>query len=669
MNILKVVGILTTLFFISYKANGQTPVIVSTDPLRYADTVVTEFCMGLENSPTILPSKNVIFNIILLGEGMYHSKYLGKTPDGSNLYDRPQKLPDWSKKITFSKLFHLAKKSSELFLFDSEEKKWFHYDFEESPALKISNPRVLIAGGKPVVGEFTIMRIGQKNILIKMFKSPKSGYYIPNNRSLFGYPPNPDAGFNKGYDEKGKWMGEKSIFYISYAEQIEGKDWEFGGWKRIKMNDEDFTLTTFSNQIHFQQVDLLRNNSPQLLISHDVDELSLYSLNYQSDKLEFLSLKLPKGIKKTTDEVYFSMPFTSTIPYGEKNSGFVIGGNPGILIEYFWHNKNKAWSHRPLMMRGGDLNVRTLAVPNWIDWDGDGIADIVSGDSSGFLWFFKNTGTAENPVWKPGVKLSAANRTIHHQAGLTGSIQGPNEKRWGYTQPLVTDWDGDGLLDIVCNDITGYYVVYKNIGKVGQPTLSSAVPLMLDQKQFKAAWRSKPAFLPLEFLKLTGVKDQLDPLLAINGKGLLCMYTRNKRSPNTLIEERELLNVKNEPVRIVGFAGNEGRATLGICDINQDGVWDIIFGQGNHMHLSRQVPQALTYASAYVMVNKGSNEHPRFAAPSPLCDNQGISINMDRHGCWISPIMDSNYKIIDLLVGGEDGRFYIYKKPIVCASK
>jgi hypothetical protein len=43
-------------------------------------------------------------------------------------------------------------------------------------------------------------------------------------------------------------------------------------------------------------------------------------------------------------------------------------------------------------------------------------------------------------------------------------VQGPAEAKWGYTNPWVADWDLDGDLDILVNDIRGEVVCYQNIG-------------------------------------------------------------------------------------------------------------------------------------------------------------------------------------------------------------
>lgn len=126
------------------------------------------------------------------------------------------------------------------------------------------------------------------------------------------------------------------------------------------------------------------------------------------------------------------------------------------------------------------------------------------------------------------------------------------------------------------------------------------------------------------------------------------------------------MNNKKEPVRIVGYAGHEGRATLGVCDYNSDGIWDVVFGQGVHMSQSKVAPGAKPYATAYIMLNKGTNEEPLFDIPKPICQENGKPINLDRHGAWIFPILNDKDNLLDLFIGGEDGRFYHFKKVTLC---
>ncbi|SDJ99587.1 Repeat domain-containing protein [Pedobacter sp. ok626] len=641
-------------------AQEKTPL---PEPLKYADTEINPYGFGLELVPAILPGGDLLSSIHLLGSGFYLSKLLGKDEKGSLIYQKPVYQEQLSEKIGRVKVVYLQENMPEFLAAAKQDKKWYFWQLSTSgDAVEILNPIPILVGGRPLTEDFTMLVVKDRTFILRVSDRVKDAYW-PNRTNPWSFPPNPDIGFNKGYNTSGVWAGEKSVIYFEYAEQKAGSKGSFSAWKPVLRNGIPFKSIAYSSQAKLTPLDLLNKGQKQILFATDVDQLSLWNIDFSNGAITIDSLKLPDGIAQTIKDSYFSTPVTSTFPFNKKREGFVMGGNPGVLTEYY--RDKQRWNTRPVLMKGGDLHVETLACPQWIDWDGDGIADIVSGDASGFLWFIKNYGTNENPIWRSSNKVKANGKTIHHQAGMTGSIQGPNEKRWGYLQPTVCDWDGDGLLDIVCNDITGMHMIYKNIGKAGNPVLTEPKPLLYLNQPYKAAWRSKPAVLSKKYMDDKNWK-LLTSYLTINGKGELCLYKREISSPNSLIDEQILQNVNQQPVRIVGQAGHEGRATLAICDYNQDGIWDVIFGQGIHMSQSKIAPGAVPYSTAYLMINRGTNQKPIFDIPKPICQNNGLKINMDIHGCWISPILDKNDRLIDLLAGGEDGRFYLFRKPQVC---
>jgi hypothetical protein len=48
---------------------------------------------------------------------------------------------------------------------------------------------------------------------------------------------------------------------------------------------------------------------------------------------------------------------------------------------------------------GTDIDVGYYAAPFVVDWDGDGVQDLILGQySSGYIRFYKNEGTNESPV-------------------------------------------------------------------------------------------------------------------------------------------------------------------------------------------------------------------------------------------------------------------------------
>ena len=85
-----------------------------------------------------------------------------------------------------------------------------------------------------------------------------------------------------------------------------------------------------------------------------------------------------------------------------------------------------------------------LSRPVAVDWNGDGKLDLLSGNSAGYIQFFENTGTTAEPIFADRGYLTAGGKVIRRIAGPNGSVQGPAEEKWGYSNPSVADWDMDG---------------------------------------------------------------------------------------------------------------------------------------------------------------------------------------------------------------------------------
>jgi hypothetical protein len=141
---------------------------------------------------------------------------------------------------------------------------------------------------------------------------------------------------------------------------------------------------------------------------------------------------------------------------GEGNSGYV----------YFYRNTNTdaAPILAPgvqLMVGSNPLAVGYRATPYLYDWDGDGLNDLLCGNGDGWVFFFKNLGTAQAPIYAAG---------IHIQAGGT-------DLNLGYRSVVrMFDWDGDGVKDLVGSSSVGVYWC-KNVGSSSSPVLLAPVAL------------------------------------------------------------------------------------------------------------------------------------------------------------------------------------------------
>ena len=287
---------------------------------------------------------------------------------------------------------------------------------------------------------------------------------------------------------------------------------------------------------------------------------------------------------------------------GDGEQEILITGNPGVVI---WLDyQDGAWHERPPLQRvGGAARVETLAVPCLADLDGSGAPDLVVGDSSGYLWRFANRAAEPGAFdFAAGVRLHAGGSEIHHLAGETGSIQGPNEARWGYLNPLLTDWDGDGLLDVITNDIYGRYLWYRNIGSRQEPRFAAAEPLHCSGEPLTGAWRSRPAAWGGGCL------------LLLNRDGFLQLYSRTAADP-THLDAGPLVRYRDgNLVRGCGPGGLWGRSVFHACDWDLDGTRDLVAGTAWHNTrlINGHFPGC---ATPFWLRNTGSADQPVFERP------------------------------------------------------
>lgn len=87
------------------------------------------------------------------------------------------------------------------------------------------------------------------------------------------------------------------------------------------------------------------------------------------------------------------------------------------------------------------------SAPHLVDWDNDGDLDLLSGSTEGGVLLSENTGTREEPQWQSFKQLVPSSEH-HEQSTDDGSeIQmSPSTRVW------ATDWNGDGLLDLLVGD-------------------------------------------------------------------------------------------------------------------------------------------------------------------------------------------------------------------------
>jgi hypothetical protein len=145
--------------------------------------------------------------------------------------------------------------------------------------------------------------------------------------------------------------------------------------------------------------------------------------------------------------------------------GDILSGSwPGEL--YFFKGKGKGEFAAPVKIQrdGKDINLGSASTVFAADWRGTGRLDLLVGNIEGDIYLVPNDGTNAKPIYSVPQKLEADGKPI----------KAPH----GDSQPVVADWDRDGLLDLIvaCGD--GSVVWYRNVGAKDEPKLAKGVTLV-----------------------------------------------------------------------------------------------------------------------------------------------------------------------------------------------
>jgi len=223
------------------------------------------------------------------------------------------------------------------------------------------------------------------------------------------------------------------------------------------------------------------------------------------------------------------------------------------------------------------LKFGALATPFAFDWDGDGDEDILCGNTAGEIGVFTNM-DGNGTQWSAPEKLEVDGKPFRVMAGVSGSIQGPAEAKWGYTTFSVADWDGDGDQDFIVNSILARLLMLENQGGryTAQPLpfWKSSPPPRFDwwqtlSEDTQTQWRTTPFACDFD------QDDQMD-LIVLDQEGYLTCQSRALEDPRHFIDEDEHLIRLNAQT-----SGRSGRVKLDVVDWDGDGRLDILVNSEN----------------------------------------------------------------------------------------
>lgn len=465
-----------------------------------------------------------------------------------------------------------------------------------------------------------------------------------------------EYGWDDAYDAAGRWMRGPLHAYVYYYRNV-GTNAAPRYEKPVKLESGGKVIDTYGTPAP-NAVDWLGDGKWSLITGSFLDYVSLHRAGPGGLSAP---VKLMAGGKQLKMDLCMIQPRVVQW-HKDGRPSLLIGEEDGTvwLVENLAPRGQEPRFAEPkaLLQRDPFVKSGVLSRPVAADWDGDGDLDLIAGNSAGYIQWFENTGTKRQARFVDRGNLKAAGKVIRRIAGPNGSVQGPAEEKWGYSNPWVADWDLDGRLDIVVNDIWGDVHWYRRgangeleaarmveVEWTGAPPKPDWVWWQPKAKQLLTQWRTTPRVIDWN-------RDGLPDLVMLNHQGYLSLFRRVKVGSELKLmpPERIFVNAGGRFLNLAkGRAGSSGRRKIDFADLDGDGDLDLVTdGDDGPDWYENQGSQGKP-----VMQLRGKLVEARLPGHSPtpnLADWNG----------------DGK---VDLMIGAEDGFFYYYDHGMLSVAR
>jgi hypothetical protein len=470
-----------------------------------------------------------------------------------------------------------------------------------------------------------------------------------------------DYGWDNAYDSKGKWKNGPLHGYV-YCIHNKGTDENpvYDKPFRIQAANKDIDMYGRASPNFY---DFDNDGDLDIICGEFMDKFTYFENTGTRQKPVYAAGRI---LRYNNEPIKMYLEMIIPVAFDWDKDGdmdLIVGDEDGRVA--FIENTGKIVDKMPQFLppvyfkqKADNVKVGALATPFCVDWDDDSDQDIIAGNTAGDILFVENLDGANPPKFAEPKKLCVNDEPIRIQACENGSIQGPCEAKWGYTTPIVADWDGDGLKDILINSIWGKIEWYKNIGTAKNPKLAPAQQVKIfsngktlkpkwnwwnpGKDEFVTQWRTTPYVIDLN-------KDGLNDLIMLDHEGYLAFFERVKKDNDLYILPGKRIFYLKENGQTTLFrpniksAGGSGRRQFCFADWDKDGKLDILMDSKN-ADLYKNIS---TEEGKFVFENKGQVDKLILAGHS----TKPTIVDWDKNN------------IPDLLIGAEDGMLYYLKNP------
>ncbi|MHC4146082.1 MAG: FG-GAP repeat domain-containing protein [Planctomycetota bacterium] len=277
---------------------------------------------------------------------------------------------------------------------------------------------------------------------------------------------------------------------------------------------------------------------------------------------------------------------------------------------------------------GADIGVPGYSVPSYVDWNNDGLQDLIVGEGSGSypakVRVYLNVGTASSPQF-PGYTYaqSSGGDLTCTGSGCLGCF------------PRVVQWDADGNKDLLVGQSNGTVKVFLNTNTDDAPIFDDGSLLQLPTGNIDVGYRATSTVVDWDN---DGKKDLV--VGALDGEMHLFINEGTDTSPDFVVET---LIQEDGSALLVPSA----RSSPMILDLNGDGTKDILTGN--------------TDGELLFYPNVGTDAEPLFSG-SYLIESGGMPVDLfgsPRSRPFVCDWTGDGY--LDILVGAGDGKIHLYQ--------
>ena len=280
---------------------------------------------------------------------------------------------------------------------------------------------------------------------------------------------------------------------------------------------------------------------------------------------------------------------------------------------------------------GQDIAVPGYSVPSFVDWNNDGLPDLIVGEGgspySGRIRIYLNVGTSGAPLFGDFSYAQSNGSDLTESPGFCLGVF-----------PRVVYWDADGRKDLMIGLADGTVKIYLNVNTDEEPRFDGGTLLLVGEPGSKVAIDVGLRATPIvNDWNEDGRKDLV--IGAYDGKIHIFLNVGSDTSPDFRTET--LAQADGQDLIVL-----DTRSSPHMADLDGDGRKDLLSGN--------------TEGELLFYRNVGTNEAPAFSGYTNVAAN-GVPIDLPYDARSRPFVCDWNLDgLPDVLLGGGDGKVRRY---------